>query len=138
MVVRNLELTDYKSVQNWLITNGKKRYKLPTEKANLECLDFWCSRLNKNPDELIPSNLKEAQRNQEKIMGHLLIEGKGTANRILQHTTKYHAFCECNGFPFPLGGDELRKVLRSIRVSPDDVKELLDFFRLLKERKTES
>ena len=129
--MRDLELTDYKSVQNWLIKlNGEKRYKPSTEKANLECLDFWCTRLNKTPDELIPSNLEEAQRNQEKIMGHLLIEGKGKVNRILQHTTKYHAFCEYNGFSFPYGGDEIRKVLRSRKIDPSLVAELLELLEL--------
>lgn len=125
-----MELTDYKSVQNWLIEpSGKRHYKPTTEKANLECLEFWSTRLNKTPDELIPSNLEEAQRNQEKIVGHLLIEGLGTANKILQHTTKYHAFCGCNGFSFPSGGDEIRKIFRATRLSPDVVKEFLDLFR---------
>ena len=103
----------YPSVRNWFLKHsGERRYKPVTEKANLECLDFWRTRLNKTPDELIPSNLEEAQRNQEKIMGHLLIEGRGKPNTILQHTTKYHAFCECNGFSFPRGGDEIRKIIR--------------------------
>jgi len=57
----------YPVVKRWFLKpNGERRNKFVTEKRNLECLDLWCSLLNKNPDELVPSNLKEAKANERK------------------------------------------------------------------------
>lgn len=115
--MRDLELTDYKSVQNWLIKpNGERRYKPVTEKANLECLELWCSLLNKNPDELVPSNLEEAEAIQRKILAKLLEPSLGLKESgILQHTTKYHSFCRFNLFKFPYGGDQMKSIVRSVK-----------------------
>ena len=107
----------YPSVRNWFLKrNGERRYKPVTEKANLECLELWCRLLNKNPDELVPSNLKEAELIQTKIIAKLLEPPLYVKESvILQHTTKYHSFCRFNLFKFPYGGDHLKNVIRTAK-----------------------
>lgn len=114
----------YPSVKKWFLKpDGERRYKPTTERANIKCLELWCTLLNKNPDQLVPSNLEEAEVIQRKIVGMLHLKTSLGENGILQHTTKYHSFCRHNGFDFPYGGDKLRNVLRLVKWEFDELKE---------------
>lgn len=130
--MRNLELTDYKSVQNWLIkSNGERRYKDKTEERNLEYLAKWIKFLNKTPDEMVNVSDEEAYHEVTIITAELLKSG-AKQSAFQEHSYKFRVFLRYNGVKLKRY-DTMRAVWRATRVDPKEVESLV---KELKERKS--